>query len=113
MAGLLRYPIVQGENAYDSNVTLSKYNSAISLMKAGYTIFLVCIVAYCFMVITGALMERTQYGRATCCRSASLVGTPTLKGSLLLCCNVSAAFCQFLPSLIASQTWMIERVCSI
>jgi len=46
------YSLAQGKNAYDANATVQKYNNGISLMKAGFTVYLFCIVACDFMVIS-------------------------------------------------------------
>jgi hypothetical protein len=63
----------QGTDAYSSNATVSQYNKGLSLMKAGYTIYLVCIVIYLFMVVSGPLMKRWGFGRPTSIRSATMV----------------------------------------
>ena len=73
--GLIKVLGEQATDAYDGSATVKEYNKGLSLMKAGYTIYLAAVGIFLFMVISGPLLNRLSFGRPTSMRSATMVSS--------------------------------------
>jgi hypothetical protein len=66
----------QATDAYANDATVKEYNKGLTLMKAGYTIYLACIALYLFMVVSGTVLNRMNFGRPARTRSTTFVSPP-------------------------------------